>query len=43
MNLVLIVLIFHVQETTILNRERSGVDLFLYIDNITAWETFSVS
>ena len=44
MNLVLTVLIiFHVQETTILNRERRGVDLNLYIDNIIAWETFSVS
>lgn len=43
-NLVLTVLIiFHVQETTILNRERGGVDLNLYIDNIIAWETFSVS
>lgn len=43
-NLVLTVLIiFHVQETTILNRERGGVDLTLYIDNIIARETFSVS
>lgn len=42
MNLVLTVLIiFHVQETVILNRERGGVDL--NIDNIIAWETFSVS
>lgn len=38
-----VLIIFHVQETAIFNRERGGFDLNLYIGNIIAWETFSVS
>ena len=38
-----VLIIFHVQETAIFSRERGGVDLNLYIGNIIAWETFSVS